>query len=313
VRTYAAVGEALEATGREVRFVTPDAFRAVPCPTYPSIRLALFPRRGVREQLRAFEPDAVHIATEGPLEQAARAICRREGVSFTTSFHTRFPEYIRARAPLPVELSYRYLRRFHGRAVRTSVPTASQRQRDRLLARGFRNLEIRARGVDTSVLRPGPKFFLDAPRPLSMYVGRVAVEKNIEAFLSLDLPGTKYVVGDGPDLRKLRRACPALPGRRRDPRGRASARCLQLPFRPHPARVLFHRHGDRVVPGALLAAGAVHRAGRALAASAGPALSERRGRGRGPRAAHRQRPVPDLSAGAGRYPTARLAGRRGRW
>jgi len=208
VRTYDAVGRALESAGHDVSFVTPAPFRTVPCPTYPSIRLALFPRGGVRERLRALAPDAVHIATEGPLGHAARAICRRQRLAFTTSFHTQFPEYVRARVPVPVDLSYRYLQRFHAGAVRTLVPTASQR--DRLLARGFRNLSIWARGVDTSIFRPGPKSFLDGPRPVAMYVGRVAVEKNMEAFLSLDLPGTKYVVGDGPDLRKLRDAWPRV-------------------------------------------------------------------------------------------------------
>lgn len=202
VRTLATTGAELERRGHTVRFVTPAEFRTVPCPTYPEIRLALWPGRGVAEVLDSFAPHHVHIATEGPLGHAAQRYCRRRGYPFTTSFHTQFPEYIRLRAPLPVAWSYAYLRRFHGLARATLVPTPSQRER--LLARRFEHLHIWPRGVDTAIFHPGDAVSLPWPRPLMLYMGRVAVEKNIEAFLTLDLPGTKLVIGDGPDLPRLR-------------------------------------------------------------------------------------------------------------
>lgn len=202
VRTLAYTVEQLEAAGHQILCITPQAFTTCPCPTYPTIRLALFPQKGVGQQLTAFRPNAIHIATEGPLGHAARSLCRQWGLPFTTSLHTQFPEYIRARFPIPVRWSYRYLRHYHNYAVRTFVPTQSMQER--LQARGFQNLRIWSRGVDTALFRPRPKSFLSRARPVMMYLGRVAVEKNIEAFLNLDIPGSKYVVGDGPDLLKLR-------------------------------------------------------------------------------------------------------------
>ena len=203
VRTLGHTGQHLQNLGHEVLFITPEKFLTYPCPTYPSIRLAVFPKKRVREMLHEFRPQAVHISTEGPLGHAARALCLERSWPFTTSYHTQFPEYIRARFPIPIKWSYAYLRRYHSRAARTMVATRSMQ---RLLeARGFKKLEIWARGVDTGIFQPGPKSFLSRPRPISMYMGRVAVEKNIEAFLNLDVPGSKYVVGDGPDLERLRR------------------------------------------------------------------------------------------------------------
>jgi len=207
VRTWENSVEQLRLLGHEVDLITPEGFATVPCPSYPSIRLALMPWPQVRRRFDQSRPDAVHIATEGPLGMAARSLCLRRGIPFTTSFHTQFPEYIRLRAPIPESWSYAWLRRFHGAAVRTLVPTVSQR--DRLLARGFRNVEIWSRGVDTRLFRPGDKSLLDLPRPVFAYMGRVAVEKNVEAFLDLDLPGTKLVVGDGPALGRLRQRYPA--------------------------------------------------------------------------------------------------------
>ncbi|MEQ8659819.1 MAG: glycosyltransferase family 1 protein [Gammaproteobacteria bacterium] len=207
VRTLETTGRYLERAGFRVCFVTPADFRTVPCPTYPEIRLALWPRRGVAARLREFDPDAVHIATEGPLGHAARAWCLAAGRHFTTSFHTQFPEYVRLRVPLPLGLSYAWLRRFHAAAARTLVPTASQRER--LLGRGFDNLHVWQRGVDTSVFHPGDAVdYAGLARPLHLYMGRVAVEKNIEAFLALDLPGSQLVIGAGPDLERLRAAWP---------------------------------------------------------------------------------------------------------
>jgi len=206
VTTYAHTRDELVALGHQVRLVTPAAFRTVPCPTYPSIRLAVWPPGGVARALEAFAPEAIHIATEGPLGHAARRWCRRRRRAFTTAFHTQFPEYIRLRAPVPLAWSYAYLRRFHGRAAGTMVPTESQRAR--LRAFGFERLVIWARGVDTRVFRPRPRRDSELARPLLAYMGRVAVEKNIEAFLDLALPGSKIVIGDGPDLVALRRRYP---------------------------------------------------------------------------------------------------------
>lgn len=202
VTTLTRTAEGLEARGHRVRLVTPESYRTVPLPTYPDIRLAMGARAGVRKELGEFDPEAVHIATEGPLGLAARRYCVRGGLGFTTSYHTQFPEYIRMRAPVPLAASYSYFRWFHSGARRTMVATESlQRQ---LLSRGFGNVVLWTRGVDTDLFRPREKSFLNDARPLSMYVGRVAVEKNLEDFLDLDIPGTKYVVGDGPALADLK-------------------------------------------------------------------------------------------------------------
>ncbi|BCA52883.1 Glycosyltransferase [Nitrospira sp. KM1] len=206
VRTLGHTAENLADLGHDVQFITPQDFRTYPCPTYPSIRLALFPKSGVRRALERFRPQAIHIATEGPLGHAARALCLARSMPFTTSYHTQFPEYVRARFPIPTSWSYAYLRQYHGRASRTMIATPSMKRI--LEERGFRNLDIWARGVDTNLFKPGPKSYLNDLRPIAMYMGRVAVEKNIEAFLRLDVPGTKYVVGDGPDLERLRTRYP---------------------------------------------------------------------------------------------------------
>lgn len=186
----------LELAGHEVVTITPDAFRTIPCPTYPEIRLSLNPGREVASRIDAHAPDAVHISTEGPLGLAARRHCLRRGRPFTTAYHTQFPEYVHARTRLPLGVSYRWMRWFHG-AARTVMVATPELQR-RLAARGFTNLGMWSRGVDTGLFRPEPRARLEVPRPVFAYVGRVAVEKNIEAFLGLDLPGTKWVVGDGP-------------------------------------------------------------------------------------------------------------------
>jgi glycosyltransferase involved in cell wall biosynthesis len=206
VTTLEHVSAELRKMGREVTVLSPRDFRTVPCPTYPSIRLALLPGGGISRRLQELRPDAVHIATEGPLGCAARSFCLAQGWPFTTSFHTQFPEYVRARAPIPLTWTYAWLRRFHGAAARTFVATKTVAER--LEARGFTHLARWSRGVDTGLFRPRGKAALALPRPLSLYVGRVAVEKNIEAFLALELPGTKVVIGDGPDLPRLRARYP---------------------------------------------------------------------------------------------------------
>ncbi|TPW18517.1 MAG: group 1 glycosyl transferase [Halothiobacillaceae bacterium] len=208
VTTLRQTGEGLMELGHDILFLTPEHFRTIPCPTYPSIHLAINPAGKLGRMLEAFSPHAIHIATEGPLGWAARRYCKKRAIAFTTSYHTQFPQYIKLRVPLPMSLSYAVLRHFHAAAVRTMVATPSQRYE--LNRWQFRKVVIWPRGVDTTLFRPGDKTFIEAPRPISMYMGRVAVEKNIEAFLALDLPGTQYVVGDGPDLEKLRHKYPAV-------------------------------------------------------------------------------------------------------
>ena len=188
VHTLITTADRLTALDHHVTVIEPNQFRTVPCPTYPEIRLALFPYRRIDMMLTAFAPEAVHIATEGPLGTAARRWCLRNRLPFTTSYHTQFPEYLRARAPIPLALSYAHLRRFHSAAARTMVATPTMQRQ--LESRGFRNLVRWTRGVDVRLFRPAAKSFLALPRPIFMYVGRVAIEKNLDVFLGLDLPGT---------------------------------------------------------------------------------------------------------------------------
>ncbi len=208
VRTISTVRAELEAMGHTVEVIGPDRFRTVPMPTYPEIRLALGAGRRLRAMIEAMRPDCIHIATEGPLGFAARRWCLKRGVPFTTAYHTRFPEYVRDRVPVPLALSYAVVRRFHKPASAVMVATPSIEQD--LLARGFTNIRRWTRGVDTDLFRPRDKNFLDLPRPISLYVGRVAVEKNLEDFLKLDLPGTKVVVGDGPARAELEAKYPEV-------------------------------------------------------------------------------------------------------
>jgi len=196
----------LRSRGHEVTVIAPDRFRTVPCPTYPEIRLSLARRREVARIVEASGADFVHIATEGPLGYLARSHCRRSRRGFTTSYHTKFPEYVSARVPLPVSWGYAMMRRFHNAGLGCMVATASL-QAD-LARRGFRNLMRWSRGVDAELFRPRPDADLGLPRPIFLNVGRLAVEKNIEAFLRLDLPGTKVVVGDGPARAALERTYP---------------------------------------------------------------------------------------------------------
>jgi glycosyltransferase involved in cell wall biosynthesis len=196
----------IEDHGCVVRVVSPDLFKTVPCPRYPEIRLAPWSWRGVHRILGEHRPDAVHIATEGPLGLAARNYCRRNRLPFTTSFHTKFPDYVRAYIGVPKALTYRAVRWFHGAARRTLVPTPSVQ--NELQAHGFTNTVCWTRGVDTKLFRPRNKPFYDLPAPVFLYAGRVAVEKNLEAFLGLELPGSKVVVGDGPARPTLEKRYP---------------------------------------------------------------------------------------------------------
>jgi glycosyltransferase involved in cell wall biosynthesis len=208
VRTLSTVAGLLRESGHAVEVIAPDRFPNVPCPTYPEIRLASVTWGHIWRAIEDVRPDALHIATEGPLGWAARALAHRRGWSFTTSFHTKFPEYVHARFRVPVGLSYGVLRWFHAPATRVMVATPTVHQE--LAARGFTNLAMWSRGVDTTLFRPRPKTALREPRPIFLYVGRVAVEKNIDAFLALDLPGTKVVVGDGPRLAQLKARFPTV-------------------------------------------------------------------------------------------------------
>lgn len=208
VTTLRTIGEHLDRRGNTVEFLGPERFASIACPTYPEIRLSVMPYRQLEVRIDAFQPDALHIATEGPLGIAARRYCLRRGHGFTTAYHTRFPEYVHARIRLPVALTYRWLRRFHESAEALMVPTPAIR-RD-LERRGFRNTVPWTHGVDIDRFCPGPRDRLATPRPIFLYVGRVAVEKNIEAFLQLDLPGSKWVVGEGPMRAKLERRYPEV-------------------------------------------------------------------------------------------------------
>ncbi|MEF8794257.1 glycosyltransferase family 4 protein [Thiohalorhabdus sp.] len=197
----------LESMGHEVAMITPQGARTVGLPTYPDIRLTLRAGRQVRRALDALEPDAIHIVTEGPLGLAARRYCRRLDLPFTTSFHTRFPEYIRERlAFVPLAWGYAFLRWFHRPAARTMVTNATMAKE--LAQHGMGDLVLWSRGVDTELFRPRSEAYWDLAPPVFMYMGRVSVEKNLEAFLRLPLPGTKVVVGDGPARAQLERAYP---------------------------------------------------------------------------------------------------------
>ncbi|MEM8664164.1 MAG: glycosyltransferase, partial [Pseudomonadota bacterium] len=204
VRTLDTTREELEKLGIEVFMVTPAPYRTVPTPTYPEIRLTVARPRTIHREIDAIAPDYVHIATEGPLGMMARSWCRKNDIGYTTSYHTRFPEYIRARMPVPLSWSYALVRRFHNGGVGCMVSNSTL-EAD-LAARGFRRLVQWVRGVDTVTFNPdeppAPEL-AHLPRPIFLNVGRVSVEKNIEAFLDLELPGTKVVVGEGPALSAL--------------------------------------------------------------------------------------------------------------
>ncbi|CAI8793488.1 glycosyltransferase family 4 protein [Methylocaldum szegediense] len=201
VTTLTNTRRALENSGHTVEIITPDRFRTWPCPGYPAVRLAFLCGPCLRPLIEAFRPDAIHIVTEGPVGFAARRYCREKGYAYTTSYHSHFHEYLKLRAGIPLSVSWTYLRWFHCRSHRIMVATDSLEQE--LASKGFRRLVRWSRGVDTELFRPWGKTFLDDQRPIFLYAGRVAVEKNVEDFLRLDLPGTRYVVGDGPQRREL--------------------------------------------------------------------------------------------------------------
>ena len=203
VRTLRTTAQYAEREGHNIKFITPADHLTIPCPTYPEIPLSWTTAGRIGKKIEQFGPDAIHIATEGPLGHAARRYCMRRGYRFTTSYHTRFPEYLHERVPVPgvKEMAHKFLDRFHRSS--DSIMVATPSIEGVLRNRGLDHIKRWSRGVDTSVFRPRNGVALEGERPYSMYVGRVAPEKNIEAFLGLDLPGTKIVVGDGPQRQEL--------------------------------------------------------------------------------------------------------------
>ncbi len=206
VRTLEKLAETLATEGIATTFLTPAGFRTLPMPLYPEIRLALATPGQVGRAIREAAPDRIHIATEGPLGILARRHCLRHGLAFTTSYHTRFPEFLSARLPVPERWSYRALRDFHNAGRGTLVATPSLAEE--LAGRGFTRVRAWTRGIDATLFHPDRRRDLGLPRPVFLNVGRVAIEKNLPAFLDLDLPGTKVVVGDGPDLARLQARYP---------------------------------------------------------------------------------------------------------
>ncbi|WP_186417074.1 glycosyltransferase family 1 protein [Bosea sp. CS1GBMeth4] len=208
VRSLERMVEAAPEFGVTPHMLTPEGFRQIGLPSYPDIRIALASRRHIAGRIAEFGPDHVHIATEGPIGWLTRAVCLAQKRTFTTSYHTRFPQYVAARWPIPESWSYRFLRRFHDPAAGVMVSTATVEAE--LRAHGFERILRWGRGVDLSLFHPRPGSVLDLPRPIFLSVGRVAVEKNLAAFLSLRLPGSKVVVGDGPARADLQRAFPEV-------------------------------------------------------------------------------------------------------
>jgi glycosyltransferase involved in cell wall biosynthesis len=210
VRTLGHVAREARVLGADIEFMAPGEFWTLPLPSYPEIRLAITGPGDVERRLDRLNPDAIHIATEGPIGHAVRRVCLRRGLPFTTSFHTRFPDYVAERVQVAprwtADVTWNWLRRFHGAgiAVLAATPTLA----GELAGRGFNNVKLWPRGVDARLFRPRKDAVLDLPRPIFLTVGRLAVEKNVEAFLRLDLPGSKVVVGDGPARERLARANP---------------------------------------------------------------------------------------------------------
>jgi glycosyltransferase involved in cell wall biosynthesis len=200
VTTLKATIETLTRAGHEIRVISPKGLLSIPAPSYPEIRLAIAPGFHIAREIKAFRPHAIHIATEGPIGVAMRRYCRRHRLPFTTSYHTRYPEYLNARWPIPIGVSYAWLRRFHNAAARTFV--SSHSLQSQLSSRRFGQLHLWRRGVNLELFKPltgdPPAELTNLPRPIMAYMGRVAVEKNIDSFLRLDLPGTKLVIGNGP-------------------------------------------------------------------------------------------------------------------
>ena len=198
VRTLKQTRQELELMGHEIDMLTPLEFKTIPCPTYPDISLSILPSTKVAKRIKKFNPDALHIATEGPLGISARSYAIKHNLPFSTAYHTRFPEYVKARIGVPLSWTYRFLKWFHGPSQAVMAPTIVVKED--LEKYGFTNVVLWTRGVDLNIFKMQESKALDSAHPIFLYVGRVAIEKNITAFLELDLPGSKWVVGDGPAL-----------------------------------------------------------------------------------------------------------------
>lgn len=207
VHTWSYIQREFAALGHTLDVISPQGSRGIPAPGEPDLLLSTEPFRHVRRGLARGTPTSLHIATEGPLGFAARRMALKHGWQFTTSYHTRFPEYLQARFGLPARMTYHLIRRFHRPSRQVLVPTEAMRRE--LVSRGFSRTRVWSRGVDTRTFAPGRRDALDLPRPIFLYAGRVAPEKGLDAFLALHLPGSKVVVGDGPDRARLQAAYPA--------------------------------------------------------------------------------------------------------
>jgi 1,2-diacylglycerol 3-alpha-glucosyltransferase/glucuronosyltransferase len=205
-RTLAALHDGLTAVGHEVFPLTPELFRTVPCPTDREVRLAVAARPRLTGLLERLMPDAIHIATEGPLGTAARRYCINRSLHFTTAYHTKYPEYLSARFGVPMAWTYAILRRFHCRS--SAIMVATETIRRELAENGFERLTLWTRGVDIALFRPGRTPAVNLPRPVFLCVSRIAAEKDLPVFLDLDLPGSKLVVGDGHLLPEMKRRYP---------------------------------------------------------------------------------------------------------
>lgn len=206
-RTIEATKNELEKRGHTVLIIAPRDYKLkVPLPTYSEIKLVVNPYPKLKKMLDEFKPDSIHISVEGPLGMAAKRYAKKNNMHFTTAYHTRFPEYVNMRTGIPVSWVYAFARNFHNDAAQVMV--AADSLKDELASWGFQNLAIWPRGVDTELFHPNNPLSLPDTRPIFMYMGRVAPEKNLEAFLSLELPGTKYIVGDGPAKKSLEKKYP---------------------------------------------------------------------------------------------------------
>jgi glycosyltransferase involved in cell wall biosynthesis len=208
VNTYRQISERVDSFGCKIEFITPNEFFSVPCPTYPSIPLALLSARTISRRVDRFSPEYIHVATEGTIGLVCRHYCRKAGRPFTTSYHTRFPEYISSRFPVPESWGYSFERWFHNSGVGMMVVTKSLAAN--LAGRGFRNIYPWSRGVDLTLFHPRDVRLFGTEQPVFLYVGRIAIEKNIESFLKLDVPGLKVVVGGGPQLEQLKSRYPDI-------------------------------------------------------------------------------------------------------
>ena len=208
VRTLKQTRAELVGIGHQVEIITPAEFQTIPCPTYPDISLSLFPGKKVVQRIKEFAPDAIHIATEGPLGLSARGYAVKNKLPFSTAYHTRFPEYVKARIGIPLSWTYAFLRWFHGPSMAVMAPTIVVK--NDLEKFGFTNVVLWSRGVDLEIFKPQESKVLNSAHPIFLYVGRVAIEKNINAFLEIDLPGSKWVVGDGPAMAGIKQKYPKV-------------------------------------------------------------------------------------------------------